>query len=295
MFDSFLVVDWSAAGTPKRGRDSIWWALVAPDGLRRENPPTRAAAMAELEAVLVRERTAGRRVLAGFDFPFGYPSGVAERLTGRPGWVGLWERLAEALPARPDNRTERFAFAGQLNLAWEADGPFWGNGERQDHPGLPRRKPSGYGEALPPEWRIVERLQRAQPGANPKSVWQLAGAGSVGSQALTGIACLERLRRRSALAAETEVWPFETGLAPPTSPICIAEVYPSLVPVQPLPGEMKDAAQVSALATYFADLDRAGALADLFTAPGLVDSADRKIVATEEAWILGALSPPHGP
>lgn len=290
LFDSILIVDWSAAGSPRTGADSIWFALnrVGKGETVRANPPTRAAAMAEIEALLAAELDAGRRVLAGFDFPFGYPSRAAERMTGRSGWQALWSSLAEALPARPDNRTERFAVAARLNSGWAAEGPFWGNGEARDHPGLPRRKPSGWGEALPPEWRIVERLQRGLPGASPKSVWQLSGAGSVGSQALTGIACLERLRRAPALAGRCQVWPFETGLAPPGAPLCIAEVYPSLVPVAPAEGEVKDAAQVSALAAHFATLDAAGRLAPLFRAEALADPAERRAVETEEAWILGA-------
>ena len=32
MFDTFLIVDWSAARTPKTGRDSIWICRHAPDG-----------------------------------------------------------------------------------------------------------------------------------------------------------------------------------------------------------------------------------------------------------------------
>lgn len=289
LFDAVLIVDWSAASVPKTGRDSIWWALhrVGKGEVERANPATRAEAMAEIEALLAAELTAGRRVLAGFDFPFGYPAGVAARLSGEPGWQPLWARLADALPSRPDNRTERFAVAAELNAAWDAEGPFWGNASAQDHPGLPRKKPAGWGVALPREWRLVERLQRAAPGANPKSVWQLAGAGSVGSQALTGIACLERLRQSPQLSGAVEVWPFETGLAPPTKPLCIAEVYPSLVPVNPQPGEVRDAAQVSALARHFATLDAKGLLAPLFRADALTNLADRAAVETEEAWILG--------
>ncbi len=289
LFDSYLMVDWSAAASPKTGADSIWWAHLRADGSEaaQANPPTRAQAMAEIRAVLAAEADAGRRVLAGFDFPFGYPAGVAARLSGG-GWAALWARLAAALPETPDNRTERFAVAAGLNGAWQADGPFWGNGGRSDHPGLPRLKPAGYGAALPPEWRIVERRQRAIPGAKPKSVWQLAGAGSVGSQALTGIAALERLRQAAGIAGRVQVWPFETGLAAPTAPICLAEVYPSLVPAEPAPGEVKDHAQIRAIGQALRQRDQAGALAALFRADDLTDPAERAAVASEEAWILGA-------
>ncbi len=289
LFDAYLVVDWSAAAQPATGPDSIWWTLIGRDGRRLgANPPTRAAAMAEIAALLRAEAAAGRRVLAGFDFPFGYPAGVAERLCGRPGWAPLWEMLGEALPETPDNANDRYALAARLNAAWPGQGPFWGNGAKAEHPGLPRTKPAGYGERLPPEWRVVETRQRALKGAKPKSVWQLAGAGSVGGQALTGIAALERLRR--ALGEAAEVWPFETGLAPPRRAICIAEVYPSLVPLEARAGEVKDAAQVRLLAERFALLDTQGALAPLFEARGL-EGPERAAAEAEEAWILGAGEP----
>ena len=53
LFDAYVVVDWSAAGQPKTGRDSIWFALYTREGgrLRRKalvNPATREAATADL-------------------------------------------------------------------------------------------------------------------------------------------------------------------------------------------------------------------------------------------------------
>lgn len=287
LFDSYLVVDWSAAGSPKTGPDSIWWCLVRPPYgvVASANPATRRAAMAAVREILAAEADAGRRVLAGFDFPFGYPADLAKRL-GCPDWQALWGKLAASLPDRADNRTERFAVAACLNRAWGTPGPFWGNATRTDLADLPRTKPPGYGAELPPEWRAVEAFQRAETGPNPKSVWQLAGAGSVGSQALTGIASLERLRHAPGVVGRSEVWPLETGLAVPTKAICIAEVYPSLVPARPRPGEVKDAAQTRRLAGAFAALDRSGHLGAFFEARNA--PADLRSRARDEAWILGA-------
>ena len=66
LFDTYLMVDWSAAKQPKRGRDSIWWAEVTrrPDGpalVERQNPATRHEATEQLAARLGRLRAAGRR------------------------------------------------------------------------------------------------------------------------------------------------------------------------------------------------------------------------------------------
>lgn len=52
-FCSYLVADWSANGTPKTGKDSIWVALVQPDARPVvENPSTRKAAMALIEELI---------------------------------------------------------------------------------------------------------------------------------------------------------------------------------------------------------------------------------------------------
>ena len=201
VFGSYLVADWSANGTPKTGKDSIWIALVRP-GMPPllENPATRQTAVARIEALIQDEQAAGRRVLAGFDFPFGYPAGFAEALGPAAGWEDVWARLAAEVSDAPDNGNDRFDAAARLNTLFPGDGPFWGNGLKRDVPGLPRKLPAGYGTTLPARLRHAEGQAR---GA--QEVWKLSGAGSVGGQALMGIAALEGLRQR----VDATVWPFE--------------------------------------------------------------------------------------
>src|SRR6516225_5980955 len=79
LFDHHVIVDWSAASQKRRGRDSIWICHLGPDGEQSSNPDTRHSAkqlLAEILAIAVRR---GERVLLGFDFPFGYPAGLAAR------------------------------------------------------------------------------------------------------------------------------------------------------------------------------------------------------------------------
>ncbi|MEM6440221.1 MAG: precorrin-8X methylmutase [Pseudomonadota bacterium] len=283
-FDSVVIVDWSSASVPKTGKDSIWiaWHAAGEDAPRAlENPPTRAGAEAALLALLSAEAAAGRRVLVGFDFPFGYPEGFAEAAFGASGWRAVWGGLCEQVQERPGNLNNRLAVAAQINRRLPGDGPFWGHPPTQRHDGLPTLKPKG--DAVLPEWRAVEIEARAR-GARPKSCWQLNGAGAVGGQVLTGIPAVARLR--GALDAAAQVWPFETGLAEPDAPIVFAEIYPSLVPIAPREGEPKDAAQVRATAAHFLALQAAGRLAPLFAAPG-AEPGIRSAVALEEAWILG--------
>lgn len=77
MFDAHVMVDWSAASVPRTGRDSIWVCWHGADGESLENPSTRHAAKALLAGRLAAAAARGERVLVGFDFPFGYPTGFA--------------------------------------------------------------------------------------------------------------------------------------------------------------------------------------------------------------------------
>lgn len=304
-FDTVIMVDWSAAATPKSGVDSVWWALhrrgaAAPE--RLENPKTRAEAVDALEAALVAELGAGRRSLVGFDFPFGYPQGSAEAfLRGEgataasrtaPAWAALWRLIAGRIHDGPQNANNRFEVAAWLNrTAFDGRGPFWGRPPRQEWDGLPQKKPDGYGARYPAERRAVERLVRStQP------VWKLFTTGSVGGQTLMGLAALERLRHRAALAGQVAVWPFETGWRSGRAPIVFAEIYPSLLPPDPREA-IKDAGQVRAVAARLAERARENALTPLFEGPNAgegavageeaLDPCVCAVAATEEAWILG--------
>jgi len=269
-FETVLVVDWSGgrdSGTRPR-KDAIWACLA-----RREDTDApvylrnRALAEAWLAARIDAELSEGRRVLAGFDFPFGYPSGFAAALTGRADPLAVWDWVEQGLSDGPEG-SDRFDLAGRINARLPGTGPFWGNGLKRDIPHLPRkgRARAGHGMA---EWRQAERRTR---GAF--SCWQLSGAGAVGSQTLTGLPVLARLRRRFGAAA----WPFE----PPEAPLALVEVWPSLVAgaVRDLqaPEEIRDAAQVRVLAGALARL-----APDRLAAMLAVDAPE----AAEEGWILG--------
>lgn len=103
-FDAYLMVDWSGSSTPKSGADSIWYSLLARGNggdLRLaalENPRTRDQATMEVRCILAEFVSRERRVLVGFDFPYGYPAGLALRLglDGERPWRAVWELLAAA-------------------------------------------------------------------------------------------------------------------------------------------------------------------------------------------------------
>jgi hypothetical protein len=297
LFQSYIAVDWSAAARPTRGRDSIWIAAVARDARGRprrthlENPSTRQAATERLVELAAARLDRGHRVLIGFDFPFGYPAGTAAALglAGGLEWRKLWARIDALLQDAPDNANNRFEVGAALNQALTGEAfPFWAHDGARDRPLLARRGRRPHGPDDLAERRLVERrAPRTQP------VWKLAGAGAVGSQALTGIPRVWRIRTDPALAFACQVWPFETGLTEaPAGDLILAELYPSLVAPDAIEGLPKDAGQVSAVAKALARLDAAGRLGPLFAGDPTLDAAERATVEREEAWILGVTDRP---
>ena len=279
-FDRYVMVDWSAANTPKRGADSIWIAAADRRGVDTPfNPPTRAEAMERIASLCADALAKGERTMIGFDFPFGYPEGAAKRLAGASGWRALWAFFAREIEDDARNRSNRYALADRLNRDIFMEPLYWGRPHQQPYAHLPAK-------CAPSPLRDSMKLRRAEAAHPPaKSVWQLAYIGAVGSQAMLGIARLERMRR--AFDGKIAIWPFETAFAARLdAPIILAEIYPSLLAVEPRPGEPKDCAQVRALARSFRDLDAKRRLVDRLAAPRALDEQGRLAAETEEGWII---------
>jgi len=290
LFDVYVMVDWSAASIPKQGKDSIWIGAFArtKKAITRvslENPSTREEATKRLCRIFAGCLERNQRVLAGFDFPFGYPSGTSKRLgiTGLK-WRHMWSLLSELIEDDHRNASNRFDVGARLNQTMYGEAfPFWGDGTRTARPFLKKRGRRPHGPDDVPERRLCElRMPRTQP------TWKLAYTGSVGSQALTGIPRVWEIRRDPRLAMDAHIWPFETGLAVDDRvSLVLAEVYPSLVEPAPLKDKPKDAGQVVAIAKHFAALDAEDRLAPLFAGDPALSDSERDAVVSEEAWILG--------
>lgn len=269
-FDTVAIVDWSAAATPspkKPSADAIWMAVAQGGTVSCTYFRTRNDVMAALADLFDTELAAGRRVLAGFDFPFGYPAGFSKAVTGQTDPLALWEALAARISDASDNRNNRFEVACDLNRLFPGVGPFWGCPAAHADADLPARGSERYGHAMSDRRRIEEMIPTAQ------SCWKLYTAGSVGSQALLGLARLQALRAR--YGAALAVSPFQV----PDTPIVLAEVYPSYlseeIAARQEQDEIKDRAQVRVAAQAFAALP--------------ADSLDAMLREgdTEEGWILG--------
>jgi len=286
LFDAYIIVDWSANSKPKLGKDSIWLAYHE-HGTMLENVPTRSAARARVAQLLADAASRSRRVLVGFDFPYGYPTGFAHALglSDEP-WRDVWRELACLIDDRPDNSNNRWSAAAELNARLGGGpGPFWNVPAARACASLTIAK-----QAFPcgelHEYRLVEQRLRAS-GRAVHSAWKLFTAGSVGSQALLGIPVLESLRSDAALADMSLVWPFETGSTTTPSPergpfVVHAEIWPGVFPVDRTLHKVLDAAQVRGLAERFVREDASGELCRRFEID--VDDA----LLRDEGWILGS-------
>ena len=299
LFDAYIIVDWSAAAKPVTGANSIWVGIRARDArlkfqFNSANPKTRLEARRFILEMAQKLISRGDRVLIGFDFALGYPSGTAAAIglntESAPPWQAMHQHLSSKVKEREDNSNARFALAAGMNYAIsKGPHPFWGTPKKDQASTLSPKKGDFASETSLPEHRLSEAWIKSQFKANPKSVWQLLGAGAVGSQAMLGIPAVSFLRDE---LPKSRIWPFETGFAPLTPDTlaevsCVfAEIYPSTLEITPDPGEHLDQAQVRSLAEHLESLDSDGKLAPAFGPPKTLSEAEICEITREEGWIL---------
>lgn len=296
LFDAYIIVDWSAAAKPATGANSIWIGVQTrgEQAVATFNPPTRLEARRKLLELAAEFIERGQRVLIGFDFALGYPSGTARALGLDVEQVQPWRAMHDFLAAhvveREDNHNDRFALAADMNAAITGEAhPFWGAPPAKTCSTLNTKKGDFSRPDPLPEHRLAERWIRSNFKANPKTVWQLLGAGAVGSQSLLGIATVAWLREKLPGAA---LWPFETGPGAMTkqrlenTSCLLAEIYPSTVSTTPETGEILDQAQVRTLSKHLESLDSAGILGGAFDFPDSISDGEIHRIIAEEGWIL---------
>ncbi len=178
-----IAIDWSGA---KSARGKIWIAVCDGGRLQELAPAhTREHAIVRLLDHLATDP----RTVCGVDFAFSMPAWFLGVLGARTA-PDLWTLVEE----RGERWLERCPF------------PFWGRpGTRRPH--------------LAAHFRRTEERVAEQDGAFPKSVFQIGGAGSVGTGSIRGMPFLSRIR-----AAGVSVWPFDA----PTYPM-VVEMYPRLL------------------------------------------------------------------
>ncbi len=195
-------IDWSGRVDAAGQRRHIWAGAWTEDAggrvsVRLEAGRTRAE-VAEWLVELARETP---RMVVGFDFCFSFPAWFVRDEHGMGSGPEFWERVVcEGL--------------GERWLARDAvDRRFWGKAG-VTHKGARPAEFSGEHlhrmlRATDIDCKIVAEIPEAERqarvrGITPKSVFQIGGAGSVGTASLRGFAVLLRLRE-----AGFRVWPFD--------------------------------------------------------------------------------------
>lgn len=173
-----LAVDWS--GKDKRAEESLWLAEVR-DGrlVRLENGRTREAVIGHL----IELAADTPRMVVGLDFAFAFPKWWCDA----QGWRGareVWGAMA----------------ADGERVLTACEPPFWGRA------GRPNR--------VAPDQRYRRGERVSTPTA--KSVFQIGGAGAVGTGSIRGMALLPQLAQHG-----FSIWPFD----PPAWPL-VVEIYP---------------------------------------------------------------------
>lgn len=275
LFDTVLMVDWSAGKRRpvKPSRDAIWIGIARAG--QSEDPVycrNRQEAEAWLGDFFETETIAGRRVFAGFDFPFGYPKGFARQVTGSDDPFTLWNWLEARIEDDEKGNNNRFEIAGEINQLFDGAGPFWGKPHKDGWPDIPYVKRGVNFD------QVAERRAADLAAKAASSCFQLFYNPTVGSQILMGLPVLARLRRRRGVA----VWPFQ-GCT--DASVVLAEMWPGLiepavrkVTQEAQKDEIRDRVQVQCLS-------RAVSLLEIKEFDTLM--AQVPDVAREEAWIFG--------
>ena len=212
-------VDWSGDQGPGQRRKiwaGVWTATAGSSSKDGKVTLESGRSRAELMKWLVELAGETPRMMVGFDFSFGFPEWFMREL-GIASAPEFWRVVA-------DGQGERW-----LHKDCE-DGRFWGRVGSRRH----GKKPAEFcGEHAHRMLRRAEtvlkvRAEIADPlvaariaGIAPKSVFQIGGAGAVGTGSLRGMPGLLRLRE-----AGFRVWPFdEPSLKKPL----VVEIYTRLM------------------------------------------------------------------
>lgn len=179
-----FAIDWS--GDKRNARRKIWLAeTVGGQLVRLECGRTRE----EIYELLIDEVRKDHRFIVGLDFGFSFPASFCGRFNAKNVYE-VWNQIAAE---------------GERWLS-ECNAPFWGK---------PGRKKCLPGEAFR---RTELDIACNRVGAKPKSVFQIGGAGAVGTGSIRGMPVLKRLHDSG-----FSIWPFD----PPAWPL-VVEIYPRL-------------------------------------------------------------------
>lgn len=226
-----FAIDWS--GDQRNARRKIWLGEAAESRLLRlANGKSRE----EIADFLLKEAARDPHFVVGLDFAFSFPRPFCETLQAATVHE-LWDRVI---------------IEGETWLT-QCRTPFWGR------PG--RKRPSSADC-----FRVTElAVLRNGSGFRPKSIFQIGGAGAVGTGSIRGMPTLKRLHDGGC-----SIWPFD----PPAWPL-VVEIYPRL-----FTGAVKKSSP-SAREGHLKNYDRFMTHQQLDDAIGSEDAFDAAVAAIE--------------
>jgi len=239
-----IAVDWS--GRAKGPAESLWRAEVRHGRLSELK---NGLGRDELVAKLLELGEAEPRTIIGLDFAFSFPAWWCEEKgwsSGEEVWLAMEHEGEDLLKGCED--------------------PFWGRpGKRNPHP----------------KARLYRQTEGDEDGVRPKSVFQIGGAGAVGTGSVRGMPHLLTLAK-----AGFGIWPFSEGWP------CVVEIYPRALTGAVNKGRWS--ARHRYLLERFPEqpgelLERAAGSEDAF------DAAVSALVMSEYEAELRALAPPADP
>jgi hypothetical protein len=186
MVEQVIAVDWSGHADDDLAREGIWYCRVSASGdVDLDYGLTRD----ELFGWLLAWKAKCGSMLVGLDFAFSFPREFVLQNGGAA--EAFWQHVAQD--------------AGERWLK-ECPPPFYGRpGTTSAHSVKQRTSPA---------FRVTDTL--AARGTQPKSPFQIAGAGHVGTGTLRGIPYLPLLREQG-----FRIWPFHSPGA-----YTVVEIYP---------------------------------------------------------------------
>lgn len=283
MFERYISVDWSGAGTEDQRGDLRVVQAFRRNGEATIVPPPWPGVLnwtrGECKRYLAEALREGQpRCLVAMDFGFGYPWGAAVSIFGAGGWRAMLGTLAGNYAEEGTARST----AEKINTfeCFGGHGPYRFDSDRTDF-----RFYLDHGISY---YRLAEI---AVPQAI--SQWYLGAGGTVGFSSITGMSALHHLMElRERGEADFSVWPQE-GSVPEAGKHVLAESYPAIYPEPSDYGGCRDEHCRDAWKAlrWMVEQDEEGTLEDHFElAPrpfGRAEGVGFEDQVRFEGWILG--------
>lgn len=250
LFERYIGIDYSGAGTPKQRNRAlqVYWAADDREPVKikaRDDWNWNRKEIAHWCRELLEEQVP---TIIGIDHAFSFPDSYMNRY-GISSWNHFLDDFFTHWPT--DNDTVKVESLRKIN-------------ER-------------IGKS--DEFRLTEKWT-----SSAKSVFQFGMQGQVAMASHAGIPWLRYLRNHSAISGEVHFWPFD-GFTIPRRSSVVAEVYPSIFRRRyPKPNRTIDEQDAYSIARWFQDMDQRGALSQYFQPPLTIREMEK---AKLEGWILG--------